>query len=186
MTQFARGLGLTAGAIWRWLTTHELMGEVEREGKYRYLSPALQERYLNETGRDNVTRVAEKPDGYIGLWEAHEIIAANHTVIWRAVRRGDVAAVRVGHANYYSEVDVRKLKESLDNTPPEGWVMVKAHAEARKADPSTVTRWLERNGYETAKHRAPDRQIAVYTPAANLAAWEQHYTAYTGRVLEAA
>jgi hypothetical protein len=177
MSQVAKRYGVTTGAIWRWLKNHKLLGQTERRGKYRYITPTLLKRYLRETARDNVTRAAEKPEGYIGLYEAQEMLGTNITVIYRAVARGDVGAVRVGHTQYYREGDIRVLKESVENTPPEGWEMVRARAESLGADPSTAVRWLTRNGFQTAKHRAPDLQLAVYTPASSLDAWQAHYAA---------
>jgi len=178
MAQVAARYGVTTGAILRWLKTHELLRETNREGKYRYMSPGLVKRYLRDTQRKNVRRVAEKPDGYVGLYEAREILGTNFTVIYRAVRRGDVDAVRLGHTQYYREEDIQELKRSVDNTPPEGWEMVKERASRFRADVHTVTKWLIRKGFETGKHRSPERQIAVYAAPESLDAWQQHYLSY--------
>lgn len=173
-------LGLKTSALYRWLRNHGLLIACPKRGKYRRVPPDVLERYLEGTERQGVKRVDTRPHGWVGIYKACALVDdCNSSVIWRAVKRGEVKAARVGFINYYCPEDLEALRFSLKDYPLPGWIQVKTCAGQHGADRQTVIEWLRRKDYEVRKYRRPeDRQMACYALEPALRAWESYYLAY--------
>ena len=185
IAEAADTLGISHSGLWRWLKRHNGFTGTRWQGRHRVLSTRVLERYERGTQRVNVRRAQNRPHGWVGIYAACDLAGGvNPTVVWRAVKRGDVKAVRVGHINYYDPDDLKLLRLSVKNLPLPGWQQVNTVVDAHGADRVTAIKWLKRHGFEIRKYRRPqDRQIAWYATHDALSAWQDYYLAYNPRKL---
>jgi hypothetical protein len=170
--------GFSAGALSGWLKRHKLWGRTRKEGKYRYISINLLERYEAATARVNVERLPERPSGYVGVYKAADMLSASTNLVWQAVKRGQVHAVRVGYINYYRKSDLERLAMELKDKPLPGWEAIRDRCKRLGADRTACTDWLRNHGYEVRKFRAPDKQVTLYALTKDLDTWQARFTGH--------
>ncbi|HEX7021970.1 MAG TPA: hypothetical protein VF171_03865 [Trueperaceae bacterium] len=176
VSEAERLLGLSPGALNKWLRRHKLLRKCPKVGKYRYVNVGLLEHYEAGTHREGVTRANHRPAGWVGIYKAEELAGCHRSVIYRAVRKHRVRAARVGYINYYCPQDLERLRLEMHHYPLPGWEQVNTFADRHKADRSGVVAWLKRHGWSVRKLRRPtDNQTCFYAPHTALKLWEAHY-----------
>ncbi|KEF35502.1 hypothetical protein RDMS_01730 [Deinococcus sp. RL] len=181
MAEAEEMLGLRGGGLAKNMRANGL--RPKRVGKYRVMTLEQIERYERLTARPCVERVAARPRGWVGVYAAADLIGVSTAFIHKWTRRGLIAAVRVGHVNYYNPDTVREVGERLRQPAPGGWVPLRDACGG--ADRDSAAQWLRNRGHEVRKYMRPESgQRILYATEAAMREWQAHHAAYTrGRKL---
>lgn len=169
--QRALGQHPNGGGLSAWLRRQGVLnGHTQRHGKYRLISVAVLQDYLEATDRPGVVRVSNRPRGWIGLHAACERIGCSPSFVWASARRGRLRAARVGHVHFYHPADCDRLRLELGHLPPPGWVQLSDVV--GESDVGSAKRWLEKRGHEVRSYRRrEDRQDALFVREDAASAW---------------
>lgn len=173
VSQFSRQLGQDESSVWRWLNAHDLLKKCPKVGRYRLVPAEIGQEYLTRTRRMNAERSPRRPQGYIGLKQAKELIGCSFDWVCGQARKGRCRTVQVGSRSYFHLEDVQRLKQDYGESPLPGYVQVRPFVEARGASFTTAIERLKALGGQPRKFRLPEgRQYAWYALPEDLERWE--------------
>ena len=180
MSQAEEMLGLRGGGLARWMRRHGI--RPKRVGKYRVVSLAQLDRYEALTERAGIDRAAARPRGWVGIYQAAELVGVSVSSIWTWAGRREIEAVRVGHVQYYNPESVQAWAAGLRQMAPFGWAPLVDTC--GKADIASAARWLRRQGHEVRKFTRPSTgQRILHARAVALEAWHAYHVSQTSRKL---
>jgi hypothetical protein len=173
LSEAAELLGICRQSLFEWLKRHKLLRRCPHVGRYRYVNVEVLERYREATEPAGVERHAVRPRGWVGIDRAGDLAGCHPSLIYRAVRRGEVRAARVGQIHYYCPEDLQALRLRLNEAPLPGWIEIALYAEARGVSRVAVVAWLRRHGFEIRLYRRRrDRRKVACALRSALEAWE--------------